>query len=170
MGREAMCVCGDLVVLAVVAEGLAREGQLQHLGELDQLGHRVLQVLAEALELVGLIAAADAEHEPTVRQGVDHADLGDEAHGLIERGDHDGGAQLDALGLASEPRQHHQRRRAHAVVGEMVLGEPGDLEAGSLRSFHLLDRVVVKLVRLGSRRAVSHQVELAEVHRADPPP
>ena len=57
---------GDLEVLAVVAEGVAREGQLQHLHHLEQLGHEFLQVLAEALELVGLVAAADAEHEPAV--------------------------------------------------------------------------------------------------------
>ena len=132
----------------------------------NSFGTESFQLLAEALELVGLIAAAHAEHEPAVRQRVDHADLGDQAHGLVERRHHHRGAELDALGLAREPRQHHQRRGAHAVVGEVVLGEPGDLEAVGLGRLHLLDRVVVELVRLGARRAVAHQVELAEVHRA----
>ena len=45
-----------------------------------------------------------------------------------------------------------------------MLGKPGDLEAVGLRRLHLLDRVVVELVCLGPGRAISHQIELAEVH------
>ena len=155
---------GQPVVLAAVAEGVAREGQLQHLHELGELGHRLCQVLAEALELVGLIAAADAEHQAAVGQRIDHADLGDQPHGLVERRHHHRGAEPDAARLAGQPRQHHQRRGAHAVVGEMMLGKPGDLEAIGLRRLHLLDGVVVELVGLGAGRAISHQVELAEMH------
>ena len=90
-------------------------------------------------------------------------------HRVIEGRHHDRGAERDPPGLAREASQHHQRRGTHAVVGEAMLGEPGDLEAAfGFPRLHLLHRIVVELVRLGAGRTVAHQVELAEVHRRTP--
>jgi hypothetical protein len=147
----------------LMAEGLLRGDALEHRHEFDQLVGGGAELFAEPLEFIGLIAAADAKHEPSMGQRVDHADLRHQPHRVIQRHDDHAAAPLDAAGLAGEPRNHHQRRRANAVVGEMMLGEPGYGKARVLRRLHLLHRVVIHPVRGRAARAISHQVELAEI-------
>jgi hypothetical protein len=156
---------GQKEVFALVTKGVAAEGELQHLHELEQLGYGVCERFSEALELIGLVATAHTQHQPPMAQRVHHADFRDQPHRFIERCHHHGRAELDALGLPGQPRQHHQGRRTHAIVGKVVLGKPGDLEAVGLGCLDLFDGVVIKLVGLAARCAVAHQVELAKVHR-----
>jgi hypothetical protein len=79
-------------VAPLVAEGLGPEGEVEHLHELQQLPRRVRQVLAEALELIRLVAAAHAEHQAPVRHRVGHADLRDQPRRVVERHHHHAGA------------------------------------------------------------------------------
>jgi hypothetical protein len=59
---------------------------------------------------------------------------------------------------------HHQRRRAQAVIVEMMLGIPGRIEAGGFRGDCLLDRVVDDLLRGLVIAALLRQDENAEFH------
>ena len=97
--RRDVCL-SQLVVLAAVAENVLRECQLQHLHEFEELRHSILERLAETLELVGLISTTYAQYETPMRQGIHHADLGDEPNRLVERGDHHRRSELDAASLA----------------------------------------------------------------------
>ena len=104
------------------------------------MGSGVREVLAEAFEFVGLIAAADAQHEAgAAGEAVHHADFGEEARRLVERRDHHRRGEADALGFAGAARRHEQRRRADTVIGEVVFGEPCGREPQPVGVFHLLD-------------------------------
>ena len=92
---------------AVMAEGLGAEGRFHHAHHFEQPRRRLREVLAEALELIGLVAAADAEHEPPMRQRIHHPDLRNEPGRVVERDDHHAGAEADARCLARQPRDHH---------------------------------------------------------------
>jgi hypothetical protein len=71
-------------VLAVVAEEISAEGQVENVAEL--VGHfEVLDdVDAEPLEFVRLIAGADAEHQSAIRQRVGRGNLGGEPSRLYK--------------------------------------------------------------------------------------
>jgi len=116
-------------VSAIVAEEILGEGTVEDVAEL--LGHLEIgvDVDTEALELIGLVAGADAKHQAPVRQRVGGGDLGREPGRVVERQDDDRGAEPDPLGNRGAVRDHHQWRGAQAIVREMVLGEPGDLVA-----------------------------------------
>ena len=156
------------VVLAFVRERLAREREVQHVEELLEHFLRVREVLPESLELVGLVTAAEAQHEASIGQAVHHPDLGEHPRRVIERGDDDGGGELDAGGFAGAARRHDEGRGADAVVREVVLGEPGDLEAEPVRLPHLLEVLLEHALRRGPALPVPHQSEIAEVHRLLP--
>ena len=152
-------------MLAVVAEEILGKGEIEDVAEL--LGHLeiVFDVDAEPLEFVGLVAGADAEHQPPVRQRVGGRDLGGEPRRVVERQDHDRGAEPDLLRDRGAVRDHHQRRRAQAVIREMVLGEPGDRVAELVGEPRLLGDLGENLRGRLFRVARPHQVEDAEFHR-----
>ena len=62
-------------------------------------------------------------------QLVQEADVLEHPDRLIERRHDDGRAELYSRRMRGHVGAHRQRRRAQAVVREMVLGEPGNLEA-----------------------------------------
>ena len=128
----------DLVMLAVVAEEILGKGTVEDVAEL--LGHLQIgfDIDAEPLEFVGLVAGADAEHQAPVRQRVGGCDFGREPRRVVERQDHDRGAEPDLFGDRGAVRDQHQRRRAQAVIREMVLGEPGDRIAELVGELRLL--------------------------------
>ena len=66
---------------------------MEHVEELLEHRARVRDVDAEPFELVGLIARADPEHEPSAAETVDHADLREHPGRLVERRDDYGGRQ-----------------------------------------------------------------------------
>ena len=80
---------GHLVVTAVVFKEILFECQFQDLQEL--VGHRdlVFYVDAETLELIGLIAGPDAEHQTAAGHGIGGGDLRDQPHWIVERHDDD---------------------------------------------------------------------------------
>jgi len=72
-----------LVVLAVVAEEVSAEGQVEDVAEL--VGHLEIpgDVDAEPLEFVGLITGADPERQSAIRQGVGRGDFGGEPSRVV---------------------------------------------------------------------------------------
>src|SRR5262249_59831720 len=79
---------GHLVVPAVVAEEVLLECPIEYLKKL--IGHLdlVVDVNAETLELVGLIAGPDAEHQAAPRDRIGAGDLRDQPHWIVERHHH----------------------------------------------------------------------------------
>jgi len=121
-----MWVSGILVVLAVVAEEILRKSTVEDVAEL--FGHLQvgLDIDAESLEFVGLVARADAQHQAPVRQRIGGRDLGRQPRRVVKRQDDDRGAEPDLFGDRGAVCHQHQRRCAEAVIRKMVLGEPGD--------------------------------------------
>jgi hypothetical protein len=131
------------------------------------LGH--LEILrdvgAEPLELVGLVAGSDAEHQPAVRQCIGRGDLGGEARGVVQRQHHHRSTQPDPTGDRGAVRHHHQGRCTQAVVREVVLGEPGDRIAELVGHPRLLGDLAKHLRGRLVDLPRPHQIEDAELHR-----
>ena len=106
---------------------------------------------AEALELIGPVAGAEAELEAPVAQDIDEGRILDNAHGMVQRHDHDGGAQLDSRRPRSEIGEIAERVRQDAVlVGEVVFSDPHAVEAELLRFQDFARGALVDgLVRIG---------------------
>ena len=115
-------------------------------------------------EKLRLVAAANAKHQAPMRHGIDHADFGNQAGRVVKRHNHNAGSEFDARSLARQAGQHHQGRWADAVIGKMVLGEPGDVEAGGLGGFYLGDGAVIDRRGGHAAIAIAHQVENADIH------
>ena len=84
---------------------------------------------------------------------------------MVKRQHHDRGAQADAPRAARHMRRKHQRRATDRIIGEVMLREPGHVEADILgkvdQTAHVLDHA-----RQPARvLAEGHQVEKAQFHR-----
>ena len=146
----------------MVLERLAAPGELEDLDDLAVAGLARLGVDAETAELAGLVAAADAEVEPSTREDVDHGGVLGQTQRVVERQDHDGGADADAArGLGGRGR-HQQRAAEQAVAREVVLGEPGRVEAEGVGQLDLLERL--EQHRVVTRSVRREQVLDAELH------
>jgi hypothetical protein len=158
----------DLVVLAVVTEEILGKGAVEDVAEL--FGHLQIgsDIDAKPLEFVGLVAGADTEHQAPVRQRVGGCDLGREPRRIVEWQDDDRSAEPDSFGDWGAMRDHHQRRRAQAVVGEMMLGEPGDRVAEFVSKPSLLRDLGKDLRCRLFGVARPHQIEDAILHRPLP--
>ena len=157
---------GQREVLAPVGHPAGRQALLDDVPDLEHALDLVVEVEAEALELVALIARAQADHRPALAQVVQEGDLLGEANRVVERRHDDRGAEPDALGDRREVGGHHQRRGADAVVGEVVLGEPGHVEAHVVGEAHHVGGVAHDLERGLTALAHGHQIEQSELHRA----
>ena len=156
------------VVLAVVAEEIPAESEVEDVAELVRHLEVLLEIDAEALEFVGLVTGADPEHEPPVRQGVGRGNLGEQARRVVQRHDDHGGAEPDLLRHRRAVRHHQQGRCAQAVVREMMLGEPRDRIPQLVGQLRLLGDLAEYLRRRRTRIARAHQVENAEFHNLNP--
>lgn len=124
---------------------------------------------AEALELVVLVAGADAQLEPPAGDGV-ASRFGEQARRMVHGQHADRAAKPDALRLPRHVGYHHQRRGAEAVVGEVVFRIPGGVEAGLIGSDGLPDGRAQHLIRRLVVAALLHQHEDAEFHEYSPRP
>jgi len=131
----------------------------------------LLEVEAEAVELVLAVAGAEAQRHAAAAQDVDEGGVLDHAHRVGERQRHHRHAELDALGQRREIAGVDPHVRHDAVLGrEVVLGEPGTVEAQAVggedlpgdAGMHALVRIRLA-VRVGMRGQ-----EDAELHERAP--
>ena len=120
---------GDLVVLALVGEGLLPEGlenDLHLLFEQLPVGVPVQHRRTEGLDLAGVVAAPYAEHNPAVGQDVGHGEVFRQPQRVPHRCDVEAAAELQTLGLGGQVQVEHQQV-GDALVPlrlEVVLGHP----------------------------------------------
>jgi hypothetical protein len=144
----------DPAAPALPQEGLARPGQPQ---ERDGLADRlpaVLEAPAEHLELARPVAAADAEDQPAVRRELRHRGVLGELDRVVERREHDRGAEPDPLRARAHRAREDERRRVVAVRGAVVLAEPHAIEAEP--SAQATGRAAHKLARRGPEGGGAH--------------
>ena len=155
---------GQVYVFSVKLEGFPAEPPGKKIDPLVGDGARFGEIDPEAPQFVGLVAAAEAEDQPSPGEVVGKCDVPEQPGGLIERRQDHGGAEPDAYGLRRHMPHHHQRRRGHGVVGEMMFGEPGNAETGGLRGLNLLHGLGDDLRHRLAAVAAVHQIEDAEIH------
>ena len=112
-----------------------REDQIDRL--LLDVAPRV-EVAAEALELVGPVAGAQAEHHPTAREDVHEGHVLDHADRVVEGQRHHRGAEADARGPGRQVAHVGEDVRHDAVlVREVVLGHPRGVVAQAVGGLDL---------------------------------
>src|SRR5437899_1459393 len=79
---------------------------------------------AESAELARIEAAAGAPIDAASGQNIEQGDFLGEAHRMIERGERHCGADAKPLGASGSVGTHHGDRGAHAIIVEVMLGEP----------------------------------------------
>ena len=124
----------------------------------------VLDLDAEAFEFELLVAGSEPELEPAIGGHVGEADLAEQPVRMIERQHAYCRAEPDAGGTGGALGHQHQRRRAQAIIVEVVFREPGIVEAGHLGADGLLDRAVQHGLGRLAVIALLRQDEYAELH------
>ena len=99
----------DRVVGSLEADAVLRPQALHDRELLFEARAALFQVDAVQGELVGLVADGDAEDDTPVRHHIEHGDVLGEAHGVMERGHDDVGAEDHLRRSRREPREHGQR-------------------------------------------------------------
>ena len=134
---------------------------------------RVALVLVEAegQEGLGRGAGAEAEFEPPARQQIEHRGILGDADRVLHRQDDDAGAEPDPRRARGDEAEERQRRgQSPFVAVEMVLGDPGAVEALPLGMDDLLGG---EPVAFAGRRIVEDAGEEAQsfpAHAASAPP
>ncbi len=142
----------------------AGEGAAQRLGVLDEDPPAIGAVEAEGLEGGEIAARPDAELQPAVAHQVEHGGVLGHAQRQLQRQGDDAGAEPDLRGPRREMGQEDEGRgQAALVLVEVVLGDPGRVEAAALGMDDLFGRQAVALGRIGH---VEQAGEEAEARRA----
>ena len=81
-----------------------------------------MEVLRQAFVLDVVPSDADPEHEPAMRQGIDHADFGDQAHRLALGREFRGRSGVPLVRGQYEAAVERPHRRLRAVA-DLELGE-----------------------------------------------
>src|SRR4029453_1222819 len=144
----------EVIAAAVEAETLAGEVAPQHLQASLRASPPLGQRQAEAAELVGRVAHADAQLDAAAAEVVQHGQARGEPQRVVER------QQADVRGEPHAPRprrhggRHRRPRRQVAVVHEVVLGEPHQVEAEAVEPGDLLEDLGVepRRVEVGTGR------------------
>jgi len=128
-----------------------------------------LHVDAENVELVADEAAADAEIEATLRKLIEGRGLLGDPDRIVERQHGRAGAKPDALGAGRQIGQECViGRKQSAVADEMVLDDPGVIDADLIGELDLLDDAAIMLLRGTQVRDVGGKVEQPEFHLPKP--
>jgi hypothetical protein len=122
-------------VLALVREGALVErceDEIDLLLEQLAVGGLIEQGRPERLDLAGVVAAPDAEHDPAVGQPVDGGEVLGHPDRVPHRRDVEAAADPDVPGEMAEMESQHQHVRDALVpfALEVVLGQPEDVVAG----------------------------------------
>src|SRR5262247_3448493 len=113
----------------------------------------LLELDAVEREFVGLVADRDAERDAPARHDVEHRDVLGEPHGMVERGDHDVGAEHHARGPGREPGEHRQGRGPVVIRDGVVLFHPHRVEPELFGPRDLFERLAVVLPALDGDEA-----------------
>ena len=119
---------------------------------------------AELGELSRLIAEAETEDQSPGGEGIGQAHVFGETQRLVERQHDHGRAETDPRCGLGHMCNHQQWARDDRVVGEVVLGEPGDVEVGLFRQLHLGTGLGQQSGGVTAWRRQGGQVENAELH------
>ena len=156
--------------MLVEFHGRAGPGLLDELDAFFDPLAAVLHVDAENVELVADETAADAEIEAALRQLIQRRRLFGHPHRIVERQHGGAGAEPDALGARREIGQERViGGEQPAVADEMVLDDPGVVDADLVGEFDLLDDAAIVALRIAQIRQVGRKIEQAELHRRVPP-
>src|SRR5208282_2927560 len=131
-------------MFALDAEALAGPRALQNFDRLQGAAEARLLRNLQRVEFLVAVAHPDAEAEAAAREHVDHRGVLGEAQRMIERGEQDVSAELQAGGARGDRGQHRHDGREITVVDEVMLGEPNGMEAGGLDEFYLAEHLGVK--------------------------
>ena len=156
----------EIVALALEAELLAGEGALQHLDSLVGQRHAARDRHAEAAELVRRVAHADAHLDPAAADIVEHREILGEPDRMVERQQADIAREAHMLGPRRHRRGDGNPRRQVAVVDEVMLGEPDEIEAEPVEPSDLIhDRGIERLMGKAGLRRIAEVVGDAEAER-----
>src|SRR2546425_9213334 len=153
----------DLEELPLVAERLAAERLQDDVDRLLPPRAAALQLEAEPLELVALVAAAEPDVEAPAAEQVERRDLLGDHQRVVERHHDDGRAHSQPGGLRRDVRRELGGAREIAVGREVMLGEPDVAEPERLGRLGHLDPARIDLLR-GARGRRLHEQERPEVH------
>ena len=119
---------------------------------------------SEFMELILLVTASEAQDEPSAAQLVGHADVLHQTDWIIQRRDYDSRPQTNLFRLRGHEDAHSERIGAKAIIREVVLSEPRDVEADLLGKFHVFRGVGDDLANGLRAVTLCHQIEETEVH------
>ena len=153
----------DLEVLAAVCEAGRGPQALDDADGLLEPGLALVTVDAVAGVLVAGGAPAEAGVEPSTAEQVEGGGVLGEPHRMVERRDDDRSAQPQGGGAGGDVGEQQQGRRAKAVAGEVVLGQPAAVETQLLADAEFLGDVVDNLVG-GQALGPGHVGKEAEFH------
>src|SRR5262245_19398446 len=145
------------------AEALAAEAAAQHLEAFVRAREALGERDAEAAELVRRIAHAHADLDASTAQVVEHGQVLGEPHGMTERQQADVRREPDARGARGHGARDGSPRWQVAVLHEVVLGEPHEVQAELLQPHHLVEDLRVEPwrgdARVGRVAEVVHHTE-----------
>ena len=142
---------GDLVVGAGVSEAPGAQRLDQDLQRFLAALAAFVRVQTEPLQLHRPDAATNAHVQSARGQVVQHADLLDQPHRVIQRQDVHHGADPQSRRRLRQRRQEHVRRRRHIQRGEVVLGNVVADEAQLLGFLEQLDLLLELPVERNAR-------------------
>ena len=149
----------EVVALAGIAERLAGEGELQHVEPFVGQRYAARHRQAEALELVRRVAHAHADLHAPAADVVEHRKILGESQRMVEGQQADVAGEAHALGPRRHRRGDGNPRRQVAVVDEVMLGEPDEVEPQPVEPRHLIhDRGIERLVAQARFRRIAEIV------------
>ena len=124
--------------LAMVGQFLFGPGLLDHIDRLVEPLPTSVDVDAETVELLALVAGTDTQIEASTADYIDHRGFFRHQDGVVQGQHHHGGADSDVLGPASDQSGEGPDARQQAVAGEAVLAQPYFVDAQLVGQFNLL--------------------------------
>ncbi len=147
----------------VVCDGILGPQAPDDLHALGQATHPLGQRHPEDRELLRAVAESDAQHEsPPGGDVEERADLRD-LDRVVQRQQHQVGADGEALRLGGEPLQHGEQREVVKAGRRVVLAAPQRVEAERADEAHLLDGLGKAAGGIVARGMLRVQID-AELH------
>ena len=149
--------------MAAPLERLARPRLLEHLDAVLHERRPALDVEVELLVLLGPVAGAHRQAEPSLGDEVEHREVFGEPDRVVERQEDHAHADQHAFGDGGDGAAEHDRRRQVAVDRRVVLEEAHRVEAETVGPRALLERRLVEVDR--GRTEVGRTHVVGQRHR-----